>query len=120
MRRRRNPSIKDMNTLLVWGGIAVAAFLIYKLISGAKSVLVNASQAAGSSLADAAQFVLGSGQASPGEVYTVTMPDGSVQTVAYSQLPQAAGALPPATTGMQIGTGNSIADALSQGASGGG
>jgi hypothetical protein len=119
-RRRRNPSIQDTNTLLVWGGIAVAAFLIYKLFSGAKNVLVNAQSAAGSSLADAAQFVLGSGQASPGEVYTVTMPDGTVQTVAYSQLPNAATPLPSATTGMQIGTGNAIADALSQGASGGG
>jgi hypothetical protein len=76
-------------------------------------------------VADAAQFVLGTGIAQPGEVYTVTMPDGSVQTVPYGQLPIAAQANAPTTlspvgTGMQIGTGNQILDSISAGAAAGG
>lgn len=110
-------------TVVKWGLIAVGAYLLYRAFTSAKNVIVNAQEAAGSTLADAAQFVLGTGIANPGEVYTVHMPDGSVQTVAYGQLPVAAGIvapLPAAGTGMQVGTGNAILDALSQGASGGG
>lgn len=110
----------DTAEILKWGLIGFGAYLLYKAISGAANVVVNATSAAGSSLADAAQFILGNGIAQPGEVYTVTMPDGSIQTVAYGDLPNAAAGLPAATTGMQIGTGNSILDSLSQGASGGG
>jgi hypothetical protein len=125
MRRRRNPSASDIGTYIKWGLIAVGIYFLYKMFTGTKNVLVNAQQAAGSSLADAAQFVLGTGIAKPGEVYTVTMPDGSTQTVAYGQLPIAAGItnasqLPAAGTANQIGTGMTILDALSQGASGGG
>jgi hypothetical protein len=123
-RRRKNPSWLP-NNWPMWALIAVGVYLIYKTFTGAKTVLVNAQQAAGSTLADAIQFVVGTGQAQPGEVYTVTMPDGSVQTVAYGQLPIAAGItnasqLPAAGTGMQIGTGNSILDSISAGAAAGG
>ncbi len=115
----------DTAQILKWGVIAIGGYLLYKTFVKAKNVIVDAREAAGSSLADAAQFILGNGIAQPGEVYTVTMPDDSVQTVAYGQLPIAAGItsasqLPAAGTGMQVGTGNAIADALSQGASGGG
>ena len=110
----------DTAQILKWGLIGIGGYLLYKTFIATKNVVVNAQQAAGSSLADAAQFILGNGIAQPGEVYTVTMPDNSVQTVAYGDLPNAAAGLPPATTGMQIGTGNYILDSFSQGASGGG
>src|SRR5271168_5038019 len=105
-RRRKNPSDRDIEIYVQWGLIAFGVYLLYQFFNGTKNVLVNATSAAGSSLADAAQFVLGNGIAQPGQVYTVTMPDGSVQTVAYGQLPIAAGItsasqLPPATTGNQ-------------------
>ena len=123
-RRRRNPRIAPSD-VLKWALIAGGAYLLYRTFIATKNVIVDATQAAGSTLADAAQFVLGTGIAKPGEVYSVTMPDGSVQTVPYGQLPIAAGItsasqLPAAGTGLQIGTGNAILDALSAGAAAGG
>src|SRR5271155_5600561 len=97
-RRRRNPISPNWIT---WALIAAGVFIIYKMFSSAKTVLVNAQQAAGSTLADAIQFVAGTGIASPGEVYSVTMPDGSVQTVPYGQLPVAGAPLPPVGIGTQ-------------------
>jgi hypothetical protein len=116
---------------LKYGFLAGAIYLVYKAVKGTAAIVVNAQQAAGSTVADAAQFLLGNGIAQPGNTYEVTMPDGSVQTLAYGMLPNNPGvtgaaaafqqtSLPPATTGTQIGTGNAIEDALSQGASGGG
>jgi hypothetical protein len=107
-RRRRNP---DVNWLL-WGAVAVGVYFIYKTFIGAKNVVINAQSAAGSSLADAAQFILGTGKATPGTTYDVHMPDGSVQTVAYGQLP-----VPPA---QYIAPPNPIWNSLDVGASGGG
>lgn len=118
--RHRNPSLADINTLFVWGALAAGAYFIYKSFVGTKKVLVDAQQAAGSTLADAAQYVLGSGIARPGEVYSVTMPDGSVQDVPYGQLPRAAGNQPAMGVGMTIGTGNPILDSLIVGEMGGG
>jgi hypothetical protein len=121
-RRRRNPISSNWITI---GLVAVGAYFLYKYFISAKNVIVDATQAAGSSLADAAQFVLGTGIAKPGEVYSVTMPDGTVQTVPYGQLPISAGItnasqLPAVGTGLQIGTGNPILDAISAGAAAGG
>jgi hypothetical protein len=123
-KRRRNPSLTDINTFLMWGAFAVLAYFIYKTFTGTKKVLIDAQQAAGSTVADAMQAILGSGQAKPGEVYEVTMPDGSVQTVPYGQLPTAPGApaapFPAMGPGMTIGTGNAILDSLTVGETGGG
>jgi hypothetical protein len=108
----------DTAALIKWSVIGVGIYLAYQAIKGTANIAVNAASAAGSSVADAAQFLLGNGIAQPGETYDVTMPDGSVQTLAYGSL--IGSGLPAVGTGTQIGTGNSIADSLGAGESAGG
>lgn len=75
---------------LILGGVVIGGYYLWKKFNAAKTVVINAQQAAGSSLADAAQFLLGNGIATPGTTYDVHMPDGSIQTVAYGHLPVSA------------------------------
>lgn len=111
--------MQNKEDLIFFGLIAFGAYLLYRTFTGVKSIAVNASQAAGSSAADAAQYLLGNGLAQPGQVYSVTMPDGSIQTVAYGSQP-GAGPLPASGVGTTIGSGNDIADALNAGLAAGG
>jgi hypothetical protein len=77
--------------LVVGGVIIFALYVLYqKLKAGATAgaaAVGTAFSNTSSGLADAAQSVLGTGIAAPGGTYTVTMADGSVQTVPYGQLP---------------------------------
>jgi hypothetical protein len=75
-RRRKNPISPDWIT---WGLIAVGVFVIYKIVTGAKNVLTNATSAAGSSVAD----LFPNNIVAPGSggSFTVTQPDGSTVTV---------------------------------------
>lgn len=79
-RRRRNPSLGDVNTLLMWGAIAVGAYVVYKIVTGAGAVakkIGDVQQTAGSAVADLFPNYI----APPGGQFTVTMPDGSTQVV---------------------------------------
>ena len=83
--------LKSVFYLALAGAAAYAVWTLYNSVSKASSTAVaavtGAQQAAASSVADAAQSIFGTGIAQPGGSYTVTMQDGSVQTVPYGQLP---------------------------------
>jgi hypothetical protein len=98
---------KDAETALVIVGLGVVAYLIYQAVKGGAAAVGAATSAAGSAVADAAGSITNYGRAVPGGTYNVTMADGTVQTVPYGQLPNAAGA------GLQSDT--PIADAFSSG-----
>ncbi len=97
----------DIKSAMYLAAIGVAAYIayqVYQTISAGPSKVASAAsaaqQSAASSVADAAQAVLGTGQAVPGGTYTVTMQDGSVQTVPYGQLPQYTAQNSPGTSGL--------------------
>jgi hypothetical protein len=83
---------KETDTALVLVAIGVGGYLLYQLIKGGTSAVSAATDAAGNSVANAVESVFGTGLATSGQTYQVTMPDGTVQTVPYGQLPNPAGA----------------------------
>jgi hypothetical protein len=83
---------KESDTALVIVGVGIAAYLLYQLVKGGASAVAAATDSAGNAVANAAESILGTGKAVPGGTYQVTMPDGTVQTVPYGQLPNPAGA----------------------------
>lgn len=85
-------NVKALFYLALIGGGAYLAWLLYQSLTKAGSAVgtavTNAQASAASSAADLAEALLGTNQpAQPGQTYTVTMQDGSVQTVPYGQLP---------------------------------
>lgn len=97
-------AVSDTEGFVTLAVVGVAAYLVYQLLKKAPTPDTIASAAV-----DAAENagLINYGKASPGGTYDVTMPDGTVQTVPYGQLPNPAGA------GIQSGT--PIADAFSSG-----
>ena len=82
--------LEDTESLLLIGAVGIIGYLIYKAAgvgTAAANSVANAASDLSSSIADEAQSILGNGLAQPGGTYTVTMQDGSVQTVPYGQLP---------------------------------
>lgn len=67
---------------LLAGGIWLA-YKIYQGLGVAGTAIVNAQQAAGSAVAD----LIPTHIAQPGETFSVTMPDGTVEQVPYGQQP---------------------------------
>lgn len=51
MRRRRNPSGADVQTLIVVGGVAAAAYLIYQLLNKAPKLVKDATAPAANAIA---------------------------------------------------------------------
>jgi hypothetical protein len=96
---------KDAETAVVVAFAGIAAYLIYQAWKGAGNVAAAAGEGVVNTLENAG--VINYGLAKPGQTYNVTMPDGSVQTVPYGQLPSAAGG------GIQSNT--PISDAFSSG-----
>ena len=95
--------ISDTEGLVELVLVGVGVYLVYQLVKAAPNAAANA----GAAVVDAAENagLINYGKASPGGTYQVTMPDGSVQTVPYGQLPNPAGA--------GLTSDSSIADAYS-------
>src|SRR5271155_2110627 len=77
---------------LIAGGVYLAYQAYLSITAGASKVgagIAAGASSASSTVADAVQAITGTGIAQPGGSYTVTMADGSVQTVPYGQLPVA-------------------------------
>ena len=95
-------TISDTENFVTLALVGVGAYLVYKFLtsipppSNIASAALDAAENAG---------LINYGRAQPGQTYQVTMPDGSVQTVPYGQLPNPAGA--------GITSDTSIADAYS-------
>ena len=85
----KSDDIKSVMYLALIAGGAYLAYLAYQALMAAIPKVTTAAAAASSSLADAAQsiFQTNNGVAVPGGTYTVTMADGTVQTVPYGQMP---------------------------------
>jgi len=87
----QSDDVKTVFYLALGAGAVYLAWKAYQTVAGAASAAATAASAAqdtaASSVADAAQAILGTGIAQPGQSYTVTMPDGSVQTVPYGKMP---------------------------------
>lgn len=84
----------DLKTVFYLALIAGGAYLAYQaylsITAGLSKVgagIAAGAAAASSNVADTVQSIVGSGIAQPGGSYTVTMADGSTQTVAAGQLP---------------------------------
>ena len=81
----------DIKSLMYLGLLAAGAYLAYQaylwITKQALPAVTTAAATASSGVADVAQSIFGTGIAQPGQTYTVTMPDGSIQTVPYGQLP---------------------------------
>jgi hypothetical protein len=76
-RRRKNPM--DTSTWITWGLIAVGAYILYQILSGAKNKITSIQQAAASGVAD----MFPNNVAAPGGSFTVTQADGTQVTVPY-------------------------------------
>jgi hypothetical protein len=87
MSRRRNPSLGDIDTLVLYGVIGVGLYVLYKMFTGAKKEVTDAQAAAASAVAD----LFPNNVVAPGSggQFNVTMPDGSTQVVNAGQLPVA-------------------------------
>jgi hypothetical protein len=80
----------DTEGLVTLALVGVGAYLLYQLVTKGPSVPA-AIASAGLDAAENAG-IINYGKASPGGTYDVTMPDGTVQTVPYGQLPNPSGA----------------------------
>src|SRR5208282_4125281 len=87
----KSDDIKALLYLALIGGGAYLAYQGYQAIIAALNKVgtgvSTAAAAASSNVADTVQSIIGNGIAQPGGTYTVTLADGSVQTVPYGQLP---------------------------------
>jgi hypothetical protein len=76
MRRRRNPSVSGINTLVIIGGVAAAAYLIYRFINQAPKLLKDATAPIANTIADFwGRLTLGPSLQVSGNV---VLPDGGV------------------------------------------
>jgi len=75
---------ENLKTLLTFVGLLGGAWIIYEIVLLISKKIPDVQQAAASDAVDALQSVIGSGIVAPGQTYTVTMPDGSQQTVTQS------------------------------------
>lgn len=101
-RRRRNPALSDVNTLLILGGVGVVIYMLYRVYGAGKSVVAaagQAQQAAGSKVADILEYIFPHavklGQFAPNS--TIVLPD---QTEITSDLASGVGQF-TATDGTQ-------------------
>lgn len=88
-RRRRNPSLTDVNMFLSLAALGVGGYLFYtyvwpqlKKLGNVGTAVTNAGAAVGGSLYEA----LNPGSAGASVTYIVTMPDGSKQAVNNTSL----------------------------------
>ena len=88
----KSDDVKTIFYIALGAGAIYLAWKAYQAISGiaapVAAAVSAAADSAGSNLADTVQAITGSGIAQPGGTYTVTMSDGSVQTVPYGQMPK--------------------------------
>jgi hypothetical protein len=78
-RRRKNPTMDDLTTWVVWGAIGVGLYLLYKAFTATASAVSSAASTASSTVAD----LIPTNIAAPGGSFTVTQNDGSTVTVPY-------------------------------------
>jgi hypothetical protein len=87
----KSDDLKSLFYVALIGGGAYLAYQAYlSIMAGAGKVgsaVASGASAASSSVADTIQTIVGDGIAQPGGTYTVTMADGSVQTVQAGQSP---------------------------------
>lgn len=82
----------DLVVIAALGGLAYWLYTKAKAtVAASTAAIANAPAAAASGIVDIAEGLFGSGIAQPGQSYTVTMADGTVQTVPYGQLPTPVG-----------------------------